>query len=236
MHPFSKAIIVTLSLSATLTTAACSSDSGTAESGKSGKSIKVEKRDTESNSLGGTEGNTSTTVCDAGKIEPKLPEDQIVPKVPGDETDPNHPDDEIVPKLPECARDDTINPRLSDDHGCLDGAICAYRDPNFSGPSVTFDLHRSFPIAVKFMTESGVIESTYARFSDGTLVNDQISSIINNSDEAAVFRTESDWTGGKIEVNARSENSNLSEWGMNDVISSLEAARRDQGNPVGSRP
>ncbi|MFD9286679.1 peptidase inhibitor family I36 protein [Streptomyces mirabilis] len=224
MHPFGRAIIVTLSLSATLAVAACSAaDSGTAESGKSSKSVKVEKRDTGSNSSGSVDGNSSTTVCDGGVIVPKLPEGQIIPKVPGDEKDPKLSGDEIVPKLPECARDDTINPRLPDGHGCLDGAICIYKEPNFGGSFKTIDLYKSIGTAITF-TEPGFSGET--RFPDDTPIDDQISSIVNNADIDAEFWAEADRTGGRIGVKAHSENSNLSEWGLNDVISAMRAFRK----------
>ncbi|MCW8103434.1 peptidase inhibitor family I36 protein [Streptomyces tauricus] len=207
-----------LTLSTALTLTACGANSDTTESSKDGKNVTTGKRGAESDSLGVADGGESSTVCDAGAIVPILPESE------NDRINPKLPDDEIIPKLPECAKDDTVTTRGSDDHGCLEDAICVYKDPDFSGPVATLDLVRArSTFWIRFSDTGGFTTTSYSLFSDGTPINNEISSIVNNSDMDTKFWVDAEPSGGKIEVKSHSENSNLSEWGVNDVISSMDA-------------
>lgn len=59
------------------------------------------------------------------------------------------------------------------------------------------------------------------KFTDSVGVDDNTSSIINNSDLNAKFYTDEYLQGGVVEVNSRSWNSKLNTVGLDDSISSL---------------
>ncbi|MEU9273215.1 peptidase inhibitor family I36 protein [Streptomyces sp. NPDC048251] len=185
------AIFAVMTLNAVLMLAACGG-SGNEESG----SDKINQR----------------AAADLNRPNEKSTNDDITPKMPecgsGDIV-AEVPDDEIVPKLPSCD-DDEIIPKLPDAQRCPDRKICLYEGDGFGGQMYSFTA-----VSDVFSTLRGL------KFTDDVAVDDNTSSIINNSDFNAKFYTDEYLQGDVVEVHSHAWNSKLQIAAINDSISSL---------------
>ncbi|MFJ3671076.1 peptidase inhibitor family I36 protein [Streptomyces sp. NPDC090106] len=224
MNSMHKMLPAAFTLSIALAVTACGAGGDETGATESSVSAGVDKRGADADSSDVIGEGKRISVCDAGTIEPVVPEGEEGPVQDVSTVNPAPSDDEIVPKLPECRRDDIITPRYEDEHGCLSGAICFYKEADFKGPVATLDTQGFASIAHQFRKEGDQASPRDVLFSDGTQVGDQASSIVNNSEKDAEFFVDAGWKGGGIKVAAHSSNSNLAEWGVNDVITSMLAS------------
>ncbi|WUI52326.1 peptidase inhibitor family I36 protein [Streptomyces sp. NBC_00414] len=102
----------------------------------------------------------------------------------------------------------TFAPSASAAVHCPEQAVCVYRDANFAGSMY------SFP-ANNYVT----LSKTEHKFSDGTPVNDNISSVVNNTTFTFAFYTDHSYGGSLADVLAPRRWT--SQVAMNDRISSM---------------
>ncbi|WP_221355801.1 peptidase inhibitor family I36 protein [Streptomyces beigongshangae] len=102
----------------------------------------------------------------------------------------------------------TLAPSASAAERCPEQSVCVYRDAGFTGPMY------SFP-ANNYVT----LNKVEYKFGDGTPVNDNISSVINNTTFTFAFYTDQNYGGSYADVLAPRKWTSLV--AQNDTISSM---------------